>query len=219
VFNDEGQSREATITGKIHPETLELYYSVSGMHNYLLCGGSFEVLSFVFDFAFESSVGYGARFIESINIDFLDASHSIASSYGAATKILSPEESGLDSQRRVRVLRSCIISNEDIAETFKEGEDSVGITVTLDVEFDYDKLIQENKKIGWVFYCSSNLRIDQSSYRFDNYCNEIQLNERTEESIPCILEFTLDLRTYHRVFAKVTVDNPVFFQIFVEEGV
>ncbi len=217
VFNDEGQSREATITGKIHPETLELYYSVSGMHNYLLCGSSFEVLSFVFDFAFESSVGYGARFIESINIDFLDSTHSIASSYGAATKILSPEESGLNSLRKITILRSCIISDEDISEKFIVYKDHVGATITLDVGFDYDKLVQDNKKIGWVFYCSSNLRIDQSSYRFDNYCNEIQLNERTEDSIPCILEFTLDLLTYNKVFAKVTVDNPVFFQIFVEE--
>lgn len=219
VFNDDGVSREATISGKIHPETLELYYSVAGMHNYFICDGSLEVLSFVFDFTFDSSVGFGARFIESINIDFLDDSHTIASSYGAATHILSPDESSLGSERKIRVLRSRIISDTDIAEDFKIYDDHVGITITLDVEFDYDKLIQENKKIGWVFYCSSNLRIDQSSYRFDNYCKEIQLKERTGETPHCILEFTLDQQIYNKIFANVTVDNPVFFQIFVEEGV
>lgn len=209
----DGVTNIVSISGKLYPDTLDVYYSLSFLGGSTqVTDSSVDVSALVFDFVFESAVGYGARYIDSINIDFADNTTGIASAYGSATKVINPDNRGDLISKRF-LLRMYVLSKYDI-DNVVEYDDSYGLSIIFDNQFDYDTLL-ETKNLSWVFIVSSELNLNERSKRYTNHCSEITIAERTEDSKSNIIEFLFDKPLYS-IFTKTTIDNPIFFQIYDE---
>jgi len=193
-----------TVTGKIIPSTLEFIYDLSSL-------SPIKILAFTIDFLFNSSVGYGQRYIDSINLDFSSTGEPISSNQSTAD-FFKQLQSGHRSNKR-KLLRNYIISLVNINDSFTIHDDYVDIIIALDSNFNIE--LYKPSELYWKFHINLN-------DRFGNICvidsdassEDVILMTRDSETLSNVLEFRCTLQLYREIFSKVTLDNPIFFQLY-----
>lgn len=186
---DDGLLTSGTINGRIDYKTLDITYST-----YL----DIQILSLVCDFKLKSSVGYGALYIDRINVT-INPSYDpvvIDSTYFSFYNNSAKPDINRSLYRTVILL----FSNFD--RIFKFEEDTVIITIELDPVFIY------NSNLYWSFY--NKLQI------YDSLSSDIYLLERTDIDLPNVLKFKCSKDIYESYFSYLDIDNPIIFQIFRE---
>jgi hypothetical protein len=207
IFHDQisNEAIEGSVIGKVNSITRRISYRINSEKD-------FKIILFKCDFRFNSSVGYGASFIERINIDFADTFQPIMTeSFIAESRKLS----STDNLNRT-FLRTAILQFDNRNDIFTISDDgnSFTITVILDEFFNYDEILIDNK-VYWKFFVIQNNISPVKQPFYDSNTKDIQLKERNDLSKPNILEFICTRDVYDDYFSSFNEINPILFQVAI----
>lgn len=191
------------VFGKIHPIKMDI------TTDYQINNEAFKIVSLKCDFKFDSHVGYGAPFVDKININVTDTTTPVSSAMGSASYFKN-EFIEIEDRNNKLLLQNVIISSELFNEYVIPIPDSndVKIKVYLSDDFDFDDTVLNNK-LYWRFYLNlDRMIIDSNSFG-------IELLERTADDSSNIIYFYCDESIFIEHFQnKIDVDNPIFFQLY-----